>query len=85
MKQLKYDEFNRPISVDFVPCGCVCGWCGRPAERQLTAIGGAYHNQSGTFCRLCGEQFLAIVINVARTAAMLRRYPEEVIPLTIER
>jgi hypothetical protein len=55
---MSYNEFQRPISVDFVPCGRVCEWCGQPAERQLTAIGGIYHNRSGVFCDQCGEQFL---------------------------
>jgi hypothetical protein len=72
-----YDEFRCPVSVDFTPCGRACGWCGQPAERQLTAIGGPCHNQSGAFCRLCGEQFLAAVINSTRTSAMLRIYPNE--------
>ena len=79
MKHLKYDEFNRPISVDFAPRGRVCGWCGQPAERQLTAIGGCYHNQSGVFCRLCGEQFLAVLINSAQTLALSQMYTEEAI------
>ena len=61
MNQLKYEEFNRPISVDFAPRGRACGWCGKPAERQLTAIGGVYHNQGGVFCHQCGEQFIAVV------------------------
>ncbi len=81
MNQLKYDEFNRPVSVDFVPHGRVCGWCDKPAERQLTAIGGAYHNQSGVFCRMCGERFLAIVINAAEATSLLRMYPKVVILL----
>lgn len=59
---MKYNEFQRPIAVDFAPCGHVCGWCGQPAERQLTAIGGAYHNQRGVFCRLCGEKFFECVV-----------------------
>ena len=69
MNQL-YKEFNRPISVDFVPRGRVCGRCGKPAERQLTAIGGAYHNQSGVFCHQCGEQFTAIVLKSTWTFAL---------------
>jgi hypothetical protein len=59
---MKYSEFQRPISVDFVPRGCLCEWCGQPAERQLTAIGGIYHNRSGVFCHLCGEKFVVCVI-----------------------
>jgi len=59
---MTYNEFQRPIAVDFSPRGRVCEWCGQPAERQLTAIGGARHNRSGFFCRLCGEKFLACVM-----------------------
>ncbi|GCE12077.1 hypothetical protein [Tengunoibacter tsumagoiensis] len=62
---MQHNEFQRPVSVDFAPRGSVCEWCGKPAERQLTAIGGSYHNESGVFCRLCGEQFTQTVINAA--------------------
>ncbi len=51
------NEFRRPVSVDFAPRGSLCEWCGEPAERQLTAIGGSYHNESGVFCHDCGEKF----------------------------
>jgi hypothetical protein len=51
------NEFQRPVSVDFAPQGSHCEWCGKPAERQLTAVGGSHHNESGAFCRPCGEQF----------------------------
>jgi hypothetical protein len=67
---MKYDEFHRPISADFAPRGSTCEWCGQPAERQLTAIGGTYHNQSGLFCRSCGERFLDAVVNSAQFAIM---------------
>jgi hypothetical protein len=67
---MKYNEFHRPISADFAPRGSVCEWCGKPAERQLTAIGGIYHNQSGIFCRSCGERFLETVIHSLQIAAM---------------
>lgn len=60
---MQKNEFRRPISVDFAPRGSRCAWCGKPAERQLTAIGGAYHNESGLFCRSCGEQFSQAVMN----------------------
>ena len=60
---MPYNEFSRPISADLAPLGSVCEWCGKPAEQQLTAIGGSYHNESGLFCRSCGEQFLQGVIN----------------------
>jgi hypothetical protein len=60
------NEFRRPISVDGAPRGSLCEWCGKPAEMQLTAIGGTAHNESGLFCRPCGEDFTRAVINAAR-------------------
>ena len=64
------NEFLRPISVDSAPRGSRCEWCGNPAEKQLTAIGGISHNEGGLFCRPCGEQFsLAIIANAARHVA----------------
>jgi len=67
---MTYNEFQRPIAVDFSPRGRVCEWCGQPAERQLTAIGGAFHNQSGIFCHTCGERFLETVIHSVQIASM---------------
>jgi hypothetical protein len=64
------NEFRRPVSVDFAPKGSTCIWCGKLAERQLTAIGGTYHNERGLFCRSCGEQFTQHVVN-ALTAPTL--------------
>jgi hypothetical protein len=64
---MKYDEFHSPVSADFAPRDRVCEWCGKLAERQLTAIGGPYHNRSGVFCHSCGEQFLACVRRGALT------------------
>ena len=64
------NEFLRPISVDSAPRGSRCEWCGNPAEKQLTAIGGISHNEGGLFCRPCGEQFsLAVIANAARHVA----------------
>jgi hypothetical protein len=57
------NEFRRPVSVDSAPRGSQCEWCGKPAEQQLTAIGGSYHNDSGLFCRECGEKFAQAVAN----------------------
>jgi hypothetical protein len=57
------NEFRQPVSVDSAPRGSRCEWCGKPAERQLTAIGGSYHNESGLFCSPCGDQFMQAVIN----------------------
>lgn len=66
------NEFRRPISVDFAPRGSFCEWCGKPAERQLTAIGGTYHNESGLFCRACGERFSQAVINSLRISTLVQ-------------
>lgn len=63
------NEFRRPVSVDFAPQGSTCEWCGKPAEQQLTAIGGAYHNDGGLFCRPCGELFANAVMNSLQNAA----------------
>jgi hypothetical protein len=64
---MQYNEFRRPVSVDYAPKGSVCEWCGKPAEKQLTAIGGRYHNEGGMFCKECGEQFAQAVINSTAT------------------
>ena len=58
------NEFRQPVSVDGVPRGSRCEWCGKPAEVQLTAIGGLSHNESGLFCRPCSEDFTRAVINI---------------------
>jgi hypothetical protein len=58
-----FNEFRRPVSVDFAPRGSLCEWCGKPAEQKLTAIGGRFHNDGGTFCRACGEKFTQVVTN----------------------
>jgi len=63
------DEFRRPVSVDTAPRGSSCEWCGKPAEVQLTAIGGNSHNEGGLFCRSCGEDFSRVVANSAAVAA----------------
>jgi len=65
---MHFNEFRRPVSVDFVPRGSRCEWCGQPAERQLTAIGGTYHNESGMFCRPCGEKFSQAVMDSTKAA-----------------
>ena len=59
---MSYNEFRSPVSVDSAPRGSRCEWCGKPAEVQLTAIGGRSHNESGLFCRTCGEDFSRAVI-----------------------
>jgi hypothetical protein len=55
------NEFRRPVSIDSAPRGSRCEWCGEPADKQLTAIGGSYHNESGLFCRSCGDKFTQAV------------------------
>ncbi|GCE03268.1 hypothetical protein [Dictyobacter aurantiacus] len=70
------NEFQRPVSVDFAPRGSVCEWCGKPAERQLTAIGGTYHNESGVFCRTCGELFAQGVAN-SLSVSTYTRLPQQ--------
>ncbi len=63
------NEFRRPFSVDAAPRGSLCEWCRKPAEVQLTAIGGTAHNESGLFCRSCGEDFTRAVVNASNTTA----------------
>ena len=69
------NEFRQPLSIDQAPEGNFCAWCGKPAEHQFTALGGKYHNESGLFCRTCGEAFVCAV------ASSLRREvtPEEAV------
>ncbi len=59
------NEFMQSVSVDGVPRGSRCEWCGKPAVVQLTAIGGLSHNESGLFCHSCGEEFKRAVINIS--------------------
>src|SRR5260370_27011138 len=61
------NEFRRPVSVDTAPRGSRCEWCGKPAEVQLTAIGGIAHNESGLFCNSCGQEFTPAFTNAACT------------------
>ncbi len=61
------NEFNQQITTDIVPSGKACEWCGKLAEKRLTAIGGIHHNKSGAFCRLCGDKFSLAVINAFAT------------------
>jgi hypothetical protein len=63
------NEFRRSISTDSAPRGSHCEWCDQPAISQLTAIGGSSHNDSGMFCRECGEKFAR---TVAQAAAISR-------------
>lgn len=67
------NEFRQPVSVDSAPRGSHCEWCGAPAEHQLTAIGGSYHNEGGLFCNPCGDKFKQAVINAVQMAAQETR------------
>ena len=55
------NDFRQPLTVDQAPAGSLCEWCGKPAVQQLIAIGGKYHNDSGFFCRSCGEEYARTV------------------------
>ncbi|HEU5379237.1 MAG TPA: hypothetical protein VFV38_27760 [Ktedonobacteraceae bacterium] len=63
------NEFRRSVSTDSAPRGSRCEWCGKPAVFQLTAIGGFSHNDSGLFCRECGEKFSRTVAQAAAAAS----------------
>lgn len=58
-------EFRRSVSSDSAPRGSLCELCGKPAVLHLTAIGGFSHNDSGLFCRECGEKFAHTVARAA--------------------
>jgi hypothetical protein len=64
-------EFRRAISTDSAPQGSHCEWCGESAIFRLIAIGGLSHNESGLFCRVCGDKFAQAVAQVAPNASML--------------
>lgn len=65
------NEFRRSVSTDTAPRGSRCEWCGKPAVSQLTAIGGYSHNDSGLFCRECGERFTRTVVQSAISTSTL--------------
>jgi hypothetical protein len=60
------NEFRQPLSIVEAPEGAVCEWCGKPAKHQFTALGGKLHNESGLFCRICGEAFVCAVASSLR-------------------
>jgi hypothetical protein len=60
------NEFRQPLSIDDAPEGSVCEWCGKPARHKLTELGGNNHNESGLFCRTCGEAFVCAVASSLR-------------------
>ena len=55
------NEFRQPLSIDAAPQGSACEWCGKPAKHQFIVLGGTNHNESGLFCRTCGEAFVCAV------------------------
>ena len=57
------DEFQAPVITDLPSPDAVCDWCGRTAERRLTALGGSLHNMTGVFCHPCGQLFTEKVVN----------------------
>lgn len=63
------NEFSRFVSIDFAPYESACEWCGRPAEEQLTAVGGIHHNEGGFFCRACSKEFILMVKGERATVA----------------
>lgn len=65
------NEFRRSVSTDSAPRGSRCEWCGKPAVVQLTAIGGFSHNDSGLFCRDCGDKFAHTIAQAATAASAL--------------
>jgi hypothetical protein len=65
---MQSSEFHHPVSIDSVPHGSLCQWCGKQAVKQLTAIGGRYHNEGGQFCKDCGEQFARVVTDSLTTS-----------------
>ena len=69
--------FYQPISVERLPQGHRCEWCGKPAAHHLTASGGTHHNQSGFFCHECGEAFAH---TVARSDEEVHRCQRALMP-----
>jgi hypothetical protein len=43
----------------------------------LTAIGGVFHNESGMFCRPCGEKFSQSVMNSLQTPTVVPLDPQQ--------
>jgi hypothetical protein len=55
------NESRQPLSIDEAPEGSACEWCGKPAKDQFIVLGEKYQQESGLFCRLCGEAFVCAV------------------------
>ena len=65
------DEFHQPISFDLAPSDSVCLWCGKPAVRQIIAIGGKSHSQRGYFCSSCGICFSEHIVRAFKSTHLL--------------
>jgi len=70
------NEFYQAISIDFAPLSSTCEWCSKPAETRLTAIGGAYHNKGGVFCRSCGEEFTRLILDSLTQKVSVAEYTD---------
>ena len=74
------NEFNQPISYDFAPHGSVCEWCGKPADQQITVIGGKFHNDGGFYCLKCGAEYVREVTNALKTATQAETPADQATP-----
>lgn len=71
---MKSTDFSCAIATDLVPPGRCCEWCGKPAEHQLTAMGGQHHNQGGFFCARCGQEFALLVCATLQPPLPIQRF-----------
>ena len=55
------NEFRQPLSIEQAPQGSFCEWCGKPAEHHFIVLGATSRQESGLFCRACGEAFVCAV------------------------
>lgn len=55
------NELRQPLSIDKAPEGSACEWCGKPAVHHFIILGAKCQQESGFFCRACGEAFVCSV------------------------
>ena len=55
------NELRHPLTIDEAPVGSICEWCGKPAKHHITQLDGTNNNESGLFCRTCGEAYVCAV------------------------
>ena len=55
------NELRQPLTISEAPEGSICEWCGKPAKHRITQHNGTNNNESGLFCRTCGETFVCAV------------------------